>query len=890
MKLKYGIFILIVLLSHNLIFSADIQYSFLLNKSAIPSNVFMRKITLKVNIGNCSSCTATVDGNSVTARYNSATKECIFSANGDIVTVTGINYTGGATGACTKATLYDDKKWAYSFTFDDSYDTQYTVAYPVFQAKGYRGGIAVITNTIDSGGSYMTGAHLDALYAAGWSIFNHTVAHVDDGTGGYSGIRCSGSQYTIFNQILPAKQWIENRYPGYINTYYVYPYNDMNYKSCLMDQNWFLGAESIVGDNYVDTFPNTDARYELRRQQFYGTDINTFNGWANDAANDTRPRWLIAFTHSVLPGSTPPSTYFTNETTLQSHVNYIYNTYGEGSTRKDMWFAPSDEVLMYLFTRQYLTVTPYNLPTSTPTPTGTWYTHTPTNTNTPTVTSTFTPSNTPTATSTATPCGWIALYRVNCGGSLYVDKQGFTWAADKSWSSGTWGYVGGNTASTSNPISGTEDDPLYQTERYGSSTYRFTVPNGNYRIRLLYSEIYCTTSNCRIFSVKAEGTTIISNLDIYSKVGSFAAYEEVHNVTVNDGELTLEGIIGSADEPKWSAIEVIQITTCSPTTTLTFTPTFTRTNTGTSTPTNTLTNTPTNTGTLTSTNTFQITNTSTNTITHTPTNTSTNTATNTGTNTLTNTATRTNTHTATSTITFTPTNTFTHTETVTGTQPPTWTNTNTPTNTATYSNTITFTATQTFTSTFTETLTNTHTSTIVLTNTMSFTMTQTSTNTSTATGTPSFTRTNTIVITSTFTPTYSMTATNTFTNTPVFTLTNTPTETFTAQPTETDELKIIASSIVIYPNPITVKNSDLKVVFNISKKADRYIFKIYTKAYRFILEKKEEKRLIPGKNEITLEKNYLKNLSDGIYYAIIILEDDKGYKMKSHIQKFMILN
>ncbi len=869
---KIYIILIIISLSINLL-SADIQYSFLLDKSAIPSDVFMRKITLKVHLGNCSSCTVEVDGNSIPAVYNSATKLCTFNVddnNASVVVVTGINYTGGATGACTKATLYNDKKWAYSFTFDDDYDTQYTVAYPVFQEKGYRGGIAVITSTIDSGGAYMTGTHLDALYAAGWSIFNHTVNHVDDGTGGYSGIRCSGSQYTIFNQILPAKQWIENRYPNYINTYYVYPYNDMNYKSCLMEQNWFLGAESIVGDNYVDTFPNTDARYELRRQQFYGIDIVTFNGWADDAANDSRPRWLIAFTHSVLPKNEPPSTYFTNEDTLRAHINYIYNTYGEGSTRNDMWFAPSDEVLMYLFTRQYLNVTPYTLPTSTPTPTGTWYTSTPTNTGTATFTATNTSTNTSTVTPTDTPCGWTTLYRVNCGGSQYVDTQGFTWAADKAWTTGSWGYVGGNTANTPNSINGTQDDPLYQTERYGSSTYRFTVPNGNYIVRLLYAEFYCTTSGCRIFSVDADGTRIISNLDIYSKAGYCAAYEEMHNVSVSDGELTLEGIVGSVDEPKWSAIEVIQINSCSPTATLTFTET------NTIVVTNTLTNTFTNT--LTSTNTQTVT------YTKTLTDTDTITSTSTRTFTFTNTSTRTNTLTFTSTTSSTITR--TQTETVTGTQPPTWTFTDTSTNTYTQTNSST--PTQIYTNTQTPTHTVTGTSPATWTNTNTFTATVT------LTWTYTFTRsaTQTATLSYTFTHTETMSFTVTYTNTTVFTSTLTPTNTFTptASETITDKLDFNKNYLIItYPNPIS-KNKDLKINFYLTKTANFYTFKLYTVSFRFILEKKEEKLFKAGENEIIIKYDEcLKKLAKGTYYYIIIIEDDKGKKVISKIQKFMIL-
>ena len=64
------------------------------------------------------------------------------------------------------------------------------------------------------------------------------------------------------------------------------------------------------------------------------------------------------------------------------------------------------------------------------------------------------------------------IQRVNTGGSSYTTGGG-------------WGYVGGNTWSTSDPISNTTDDQLYQTEHWGISAYRFTVANGDYEVILL---------------------------------------------------------------------------------------------------------------------------------------------------------------------------------------------------------------------------------------------------------------------------------------------------------------------------------------------------------------------------------------------------------------------
>jgi hypothetical protein len=86
-----------------------------------------------------------------------------------------------------------------------------------------------------------------------------------------------------------------------------------------------------------------------------GTNLSAFNAAADNAANDTRQRWLINFTHNVEAGNTAPGTYDTNQDTLGSHLNYVYNTYGKGGI-DNVWFAPSDEVVQYMLVREYATV------------------------------------------------------------------------------------------------------------------------------------------------------------------------------------------------------------------------------------------------------------------------------------------------------------------------------------------------------------------------------------------------------------------------------------------------------------------------------------------------------------------------------------------------------
>ena len=133
------------------------QYCFTLDYSAIPADIFKRMITLNVSVGTASSCNVTADGSPVTCTYTASTGTCSFSLDKPktSIVVTAVNWTSGGTGVMTKATLWENKKWAYSFTFDDGYATDYTLDYPMFSAKNMRAGMAIVPNWI-GGGNYMS--------------------------------------------------------------------------------------------------------------------------------------------------------------------------------------------------------------------------------------------------------------------------------------------------------------------------------------------------------------------------------------------------------------------------------------------------------------------------------------------------------------------------------------------------------------------------------------------------------------------------------------------------------------------------------------------------------------------------------------------------------------
>jgi len=144
--------------------------------------------------------------------------------------------------------------------------------------------------------------------------------------------------------------------------------------------------------------------------------------------------------------------------------------------------------------------------------------------------------------------------RINSGGPSFTSNV--TWDADHSFS-------GGNSYNRIVSIAGTNDDQLYQAERYGNFSYNVAVPsNGCYTTRLHFAEIWFGTiggggTGSRVFDVALEGQLVLDNYDIYDAAGGAEiAVIEQFDVQVDDGELTIE-LTSVIDNAKISAVEVI---------------------------------------------------------------------------------------------------------------------------------------------------------------------------------------------------------------------------------------------------------------------------------------------------------------------------------------------
>jgi len=151
-------------------------------------------------------------------------------------------------------------------------------------------------------------------------------------------------------------------------------------------------------------------------------------------------------------------------------------------------------------------------------------------------------------------CGWAALQdevRINAGGGKFIDDKGQVWSADQFFS-------GGYSYAISRSISGTTSQALFQTERTGAFSYKIPVAPGRFRVTLYFAEIYFDTFGKRIFTVNAEGSPVLTRLDVAQAAGPDAALERTFEVETTDGSLDL-AFLPNLENAKLSAIRIVHL-------------------------------------------------------------------------------------------------------------------------------------------------------------------------------------------------------------------------------------------------------------------------------------------------------------------------------------------
>jgi hypothetical protein len=150
---------------------------------------------------------------------------------------------------------------------------------------------------------------------------------------------------------------------------------------------------------------------------------------------------------------------------------------------------------------------------------------------------------------------------INCGGAAVGNSGGgdASFIADADFSGGGINNPGTTNITLTQPGANAAPMAVYQTARAGLATY--TIPGlvvgSQHTVLLHFAETYFSAAGQREFNVVINGTTVLTNLDIYATVGLNAALAETFTATANSsGNIVVALTAGAANQPIISGIEI----------------------------------------------------------------------------------------------------------------------------------------------------------------------------------------------------------------------------------------------------------------------------------------------------------------------------------------------
>jgi hypothetical protein len=150
------------------------------------------------------------------------------------------------------------------------------------------------------------------------------------------------------------------------------------------------------------------------------------------------------------------------------------------------------------------------------------------------------------------------VYRINCGGTKSVDSDNTLWMADEPFDMcRRWGYTGG-ISQCQGEAWGTPAEYRAASWREGDSSLRYdlSLPNGSYQVKLIFQENVYRASGQRVFDVAANGTPVVSGLDVFQRTGFATPLELSVSVAVTREQLEISFPSVQAGQAMISALEV----------------------------------------------------------------------------------------------------------------------------------------------------------------------------------------------------------------------------------------------------------------------------------------------------------------------------------------------
>ncbi len=154
--------------------------------------------------------------------------------------------------------------------------------------------------------------------------------------------------------------------------------------------------------------------------------------------------------------------------------------------------------------------------------------------------------------------------RVNVAGPTVSDWNDVTWQADRKYVAGQWGCLDTATTdilTTTEEVASVAETDILKSMRQGERLrYRFDLPNGTYKVRLLFAEIYWESSDAEKQEVRVQGKAVLNNFNIFDDAGRNREYEKAVDAKVTSGRLDIECIGQSLPMHSGARISAIEIT------------------------------------------------------------------------------------------------------------------------------------------------------------------------------------------------------------------------------------------------------------------------------------------------------------------------------------------
>ncbi|MGF7119177.1 polysaccharide deacetylase family protein [Methanobacterium oryzae] len=208
-------------------------------------------------------------------------------------------------------------------TFDDGFESVYTVAYPIMEQYGIKGTVYVVTGWVGAPG-YLTQAQLTELHNAGWTIANHAYKH---------NYLPSLTEAQMTTEIQTSIDWLNNN--GFSDGAYhiAYPYGGYNSNVMQVANNLGIKTGRTTNGGTINLNDNID--YLQLPSKYFDKYTTTYLWKASVDESIATKTTTIFLLHSIV--TTPSAQEDVSIDTFTAFIQYVAQT-GVKTLTINQWY------------------------------------------------------------------------------------------------------------------------------------------------------------------------------------------------------------------------------------------------------------------------------------------------------------------------------------------------------------------------------------------------------------------------------------------------------------------------------------------------------------------------------------------------------------------------